>query len=420
MKSLGAVIKHCNHLERIVCNCDYDSFDSDDSDADDSFCHLLEQVPNPDRCSLSFKFCALTSTEAVKLASLLPRFENVTFLYFSLVKCSTDAVARLVAAIKHKTLKGLLLEIGEINMMSAVVEVLCQSLPELLPLERLRIRTLDGCSLLLYDPVDPVDLDDRWWLPRLARLEIRGLTDSYAEAVRRLIDVFNHNFLRELKLEEINLTPAVAEVLVQLLPKLSVLETLKIKSCTECSDEAVTRLIEGVNHKTLKRLGLCEMNLTSVVAESLGRLLPELSSLEGLVLSGSDGCNLRQMEIEAMFGRFSRPSSLRVLSITRFRSARGSLASLAKNLCYFPCLVQLQLEDLDMGKADLSSFLENLKYIPDLEELYVKNIPLRQAVRLNDFQKTVKEKRPQLRIEVNGSTEFLLLREFSDSDFRDV
>ena len=447
MKSLGAIIKHCNHLERIVFKCDYDNFDSDDSDDDNfdsddsddgnfdyddsdddnfdsdasdthySVCHLLEQVQNPDRCSLSFKFCALTSTEAVKLASLLPRFENVTFLYFSLVKCSTDAVTRLVAAIKHKTLKGLLLEIGEIDMMSAVIEVLCQSLPELLPLEGLRIRTLDGCSLLLYDPVD---LDDRWWLRRLARLEIRGLTDSSAEAVRRLIDVYNHNFLRELILEEINLTPAVAEVLVQLLPKLSALQTLKIKSCTECSDEAVVRLIDGVNHKTLKVLGLCEMNLTSVVAESLGRLLPELSALETLVLRGSHGCSLQQMEMEAMFGRFSRPSSLRVLSITRFRSARGSLASLAKNLCYFPCLETLQLEDLDMGEADLSSFLENLKYIPDLEELYLKDIPLRQAVRLNDFQKTVKEKRPQLRIEVNGSTEFLLSREFSDSDFSDV
>ena len=466
MKSLGAVIKRCNHLERIVCKCDYDNFDSDDSDDDNfdsddsdddnfdsddsdddnfdcddsddgnfdyddsdddnfdcdasdthySVCHLLGQVQNPDRCSLSFKFCALTSTEAVKLASLLPRFENVTFLYFSLVKCSTDAVTRLVAAIKHKTLKGLLLEIGEIDMMSAVIEVLCQSLPELLPLEGLRIRTLDGCSLLLYDPVD---LDDRWWLRRLARLEIRGLTDSSAEAVRRLIDVYNHNFLRELILEEINLTPAVAEVLVQLLPKLSALQTLKIKSCTECSDEAVVRLIDGVNHKTLKVLGLCEMNLTSVVAESLGRLLPELSALETLVLSGSDGCNLQQKEMEAMFGRFSRPSSLQELSITRF-SARGSLASLAKNLCYFPCLETLQLEDLDMGEADLSSFLENLKYIPDLEELYLKDIPLRQAVRLNDFQKTVKEKRPQLRIEVNGSTEFLLSREFSDSDFSDV
>ena len=202
MESLGAVIKHCNHLESIVCrfngdNFDYDDFDSDysddvnfdsnDSDVHDSFCYLLEQVPKPGMCSLSIGFCALTSTGAVKLASLLPRFENVTVLDLSLVKCSTDAVTRLVAAIKHKTPKKLSLEIGEINMMSAVVEAFCQSLPELLALEALGIRTLDGCSLGLYDLVD---LDDSRSLPRL---EICGLIDSSAEAIARLIDVFDHN-----------------------------------------------------------------------------------------------------------------------------------------------------------------------------------------------------------------------------------
>ena len=428
MKSLGAVIKHCNHLERIVCKFDDDNFDSDDSDDDnfdsddcdahDSFCYLLDQVQNPDRCSLSIEFCALTSTGAVKLASLLPRFENVTLLCLSLAKCSTDAITRLVAAIKHKTLKELSLEIGEINLTSAIVEALCQSLPELLALETLRIGTLDGYRLVLDVPVDS------WSLPTL---KIRGLTDSSAEAITRLIDVFNHNTFWELKLEEINLTPAVADVLGQLLPELSALRTLKISTCslTECSDEAVTRLFGSINHKTLKQLELSEMNLTSAVAESLGRSLPELSALETLVLGGSDGCNLQQKEMEALFGRFSRPSSLRTLSITCF-SARGSLAPLAKNLCYFPCLEKFQLEDLDIDEADLCSFLENLKYIPDLRRLHLMDNPLRQAVRLmapyllkqkklekvyfrrgdaseedlNYVQKAAKEKRPQLSIEV--------------------
>ena len=148
-----------------------------------------------------------------------------------------------------------------------------------------------------------------------------------------------------------------------------------------------------------------------------------------------------------MFGRFSRPSSLRTLSITRF-SARESLASLAKNLCYFPCLESLQLEDLDMGEADLCSFLENLKYIPDLHGLYLMDNPLRQAVRLmtpyvlqqkkpkevwfrqgdaskedlNYVRKAVKEKLPQLRIEVLGlrdSVSFALLHNLPDSEFSD-
>ena len=419
MESLGAVIKHCNHLERIGYDSENADFDSDDCDAHDSFCHLLEQVPNPGMCSLSIRSCILTSTGAVKLASLLPRFENITLLYLSLVKCSTGAIARLVAAIKHKTLKKLLLKIGEINLTSAVVEAFCQSLPELLALEALGIDTWDGCSLVIFGLVELVNSRS------LPSLKISGLTDSSAEAITRLFYVFDHSIFWELKLKKIHLTPAVAKVLVQLLSKLSALRTLKISSLTECSDEAVTRLIDSINHKTLEELELSKMNLTSAVAESLGRSLPELSALETLLLSGSDGCNLQQKEMEAIFGRFSRPSSLRVLSITRF-SARGSLASLAKNLCFFPCLERLQLEDLDMGEADFRSFLENLKYIPDLQDLYLMDNPLGQTVRLmaphllkqkklekvyfrrgdaseedlNYVQKAAEEKRPQLSIEV--------------------
>lgn len=126
-----------------------------------------------------------------------------------------------------------------------------------------------------------------------------------------------------------------------------------------------------------------------------------------------------------MFGRFTRPSSLERLSITHF-SARGSLASLAKNLGFFPYLKKLQLSDLDMDEADLFGVLENLKYIPYLGHLYLMDNPLSQAVRLmaphllqqnklekvyfrrgdfseedlNYVQKAVKEKRPQLSIEV--------------------
>ena len=477
IESLGAVIKHCNHLESIRCrfdgynfdsddsdddnfdsddsdddnfdsddsdddnfdsndsdddnfdpddcdddnsdsdDCDDDNSDSDDCDAHDSFCDLLQQVPNPDRCSLSIDFCALTSTGAVKLASLLPTFENVTLLCLSLVNCSTDAVTRLVAAIKHKTLKKLSLGIDEINLTSAVVEALCQSLSELSALETLRVGTLGKYSLVAHD------LNDSWWL---GRLEIRGLTDSSAEAITRLIDVFDHNTFGELKLEGIHLTPAVAVVLVQLLSKLSALQTLKVSSLTECSDEAVTRLIDGINHKTLEELELSEMNLTSAVAESLGRSLPELSALETLRISGSDGCNLQHKELEALFGRFSRPSSLTELFITHF-SARGSLGSIANKLCLFPSLRELDLANLDMGEADLSDLLENLKFTPNLECLYLSGNPLGHAVRsmvpylieqqklevvyfrpgdcseedLKYVQEAVKEKRPRLKIKTS-------------------
>ena len=273
MESLGVVIKRCNHLERIVCEID------ENSEAGDSFCHLLKQVPNPDRCSLSIEYCVLTSTGAATLASLLPRFGNVTCLCLSLAECSTGAVGKLVAAIKHKTLQKLKLD----GMNLGLFKALGQSLPELSALQTLSIGASVGCILQLVFPVVSESLP---------RLKVRGLTESSAEAVTRLIDVFRHRTFEELKLEDIHLTSAVAEVLGQLLTELSALRTLRIRRLTDCTDEAVTRLIDVVNHKTLEKLELSEIYLTSAVAESLGQSLPELSALQTLKIRGSDGCSL--------------------------------------------------------------------------------------------------------------------------------
>ena len=106
----------------------------------------------------------------------------------------------------------------------------------------------------------------------------------------------------------------------------------------------------------------------------------ELSSLRTLRISGSVECSLQHKELEALFGRFNRPSSLTELSITRF-SARGSLGSFANKLCFFPNLEALVLEDLDMGEADLSDLLKNLKFTPDLRSLSLMGNPLGHAVR---------------------------------------
>lgn len=48
--------------------------------SDKALCPFLEQVPNPSSCTLSIKRCDLTSEGAVKLASLLPMFENVILI----------------------------------------------------------------------------------------------------------------------------------------------------------------------------------------------------------------------------------------------------------------------------------------------------------------------------------------------------
>ena len=280
IKGLGAIIKQCNHLERLQV-----------VDSGDTLCHTLEQVSNPLKCSLSIKRCALTSKGAEKLAFLLPRFENITELDLRLAKCSYEAAAKVVAAIKHKTLE-------------------------------------------------------------------------------------------RLKLRKIYLTPALAEALSQSLPKLLTLRLLKIGDLTECSDDSVTRLVTAIKHKTLESLKFCKISLTSAAAEALGRSLPEFLALEELRVKGSGGCSLQHKDMEAMFGRFKRPfPQLNRLQLCNF-SARGTLAQLTRNLCFFPKLIRLQLEALDMGEADLCGLLENLKFIPHLTSLSLMGNPLGKAVRL--------------------------------------
>ena len=311
----------------------------------------------------------------------------------------------MVSAIKHKTLKDL--ELGEINLTSAAAVALVQSLSELPSLQDLTIDGLDGCNLQLG-------------LSVLPELTIRGLTEFSAEAVTRLIDVIKNKPFEKLELSDINLTSAVAEALGQLLPELSALQTLEINGLTEWSDGAGTKFFAAFKHKTLKELDLSEINVMSAATEALGQSLPELSALRYLKINGLDECRLQHKEVEALFGRFNRPSSIKELWFTGF-TAKGSLAPLTKNLCLFACLKVLKLEDLDMDEGDLSGLLENLKFTSDLRTLNLMGNPLGQAVRsmipylleqqrledvyfqqgdcseedLRYVQEAIKEKRPQ-------------------------
>ena len=376
--------------------------------SDKALCPFLEQVPNPSRCTLSIKRCDLTSKGAVKLASLLPTFENVTNLDLSLAVCSAKSVTILVTAIKHKTLVDLIL--SEIHLTSAVVDALGQSLPELSTLRTLRISGLNVC---------------------------------FNEAATRLCAAIKHKSLEVLELSEINLQSAAAEVLGQSLPKLSALQTLKISGLakfsvekvtfilmsavakvlgqspelsvleelkissldgsrlkvrfvecilqpepfqtleigglSECFAKAVTRLFTAFKDKTLKKLKLSKIMLTSAVAEALGQSLPEFSAVDSLEISGSDGCSLEDKEMEALFGRFNRPSPLVSLVIDHF-SLRGSLSVLAKNLHFFPRLKYLDLS-VTVDEADLFGLLENMKLLPELEHLILKDSALRHSIR---------------------------------------
>ena len=70
MKSLGAAIKNCNHLEHFEV-----------SGINNSLSHILKHVPNPRRCSLSISWCSLTSKGAVELLHLCCQSLNVSCVF---------------------------------------------------------------------------------------------------------------------------------------------------------------------------------------------------------------------------------------------------------------------------------------------------------------------------------------------------
>ena len=150
----------------------------------------------------------------------------------------------LFAAIKHKTLTELTL--SEILLTSPVAEALGHSLPKLSALQTLRISGWLQCSDL---------------------------------AITSLVGAIRHNTLERLKLCRMNLTSAAAKALSQSLPELLALRSLKIGDLAECSDDSVTRLVAALAHKSLEKVKLRKMNLTSAAAEALGRSLPELPAL---------------------------------------------------------------------------------------------------------------------------------------------
>ena len=388
----------------------------------------------------------LTSAVAEALGQLLPELSALQTLKISgLAQCSDDAVTKLVTAIKHKTLEKLTL--CEMNLTSTIAESLAQSLPELTALRTLKLSGLINCSnevatrlgaIIKHKTLEKLDLSEILLTSALAEslgqslpelsalrtLKVSGLTECSDEAVTKLVASIKHKTLEKLELNEINLASVAAEALCQSLPELSALRTLTIRGLSECSDEAVTKLVAAIKHRTLEKLELSDIKLASVAAEALGQSLPELLALGTLKISrGLYECRLQHKEVEALFGRFNRPSFIEELWFTGF-TARGSLAPLANNLCFFPRLITLNLEDLDMDAADLFGLLENLKFTPYLKRLHLSGNPLGHAVRsmipyllkhqnlgvvflgrrdcsakdLNYVQKAVKEKRPQLKI----------------------
>ena len=373
MKSLGAAVKHCHHLESTKV-----------SGGNDSLIHFLQHVPNYRRCSLSIWFCCLSSKGAVELSYLLPRFENIIQLDLRLAECSDKAVTKLVAAIKHKTLENLTL--SETNMPSAAAEALSQSLPEFSTLRTLEISGLTECSdvavtklvaAIKHKTLENLTLSETNMpsaaaealsqsLPEfstLRTLEISGLTECSDVAVTKLVAAIKHKTLKELQLSKMNLPLAAAEVLGKSLPKLSVLQTLEISGLTDCCNEVVTKLVATIKPKTLKKLQLSEINLTSAVAMVFRQSQPE--GLRSSRIGSVDGCSLQWQ----IFADCTLPLSS--LKISGWTECSAETVTRLIDVVKHKPLEQLKLSKIQLSSAAAEALSESLPKLSALQALKI-------------------------------------------------
>jgi len=305
--------------------------------------------------------CDLTTIGAVKMASLISMFDNVITLCLGLSNCSSAAVDILVANITHPTLEGLALH--GVRLTPAAVASLGRLLPEMSSLEVLKITGVDG-SILEADEIEALFGGFNKTLPPLAK-SLPFLPT-----------------LSELKLEKLNVDERDQCSLLQSFGFVPNLKVMKVQSKSLGHPCCWTiKVNTGHSYKLgdYKTLELNGISLTQSVAAALGRLLPEMSFLQKLELTGVDGSILQAEEMEGLFGGFNRTMPLCELTLSGFRAMAGWLAPLTKCFRYFPDLTVLKLEKLNIDENDQCSLLESLPFIRNLTTLKIQTRPLGDA-----------------------------------------
>ena len=378
VKGLGAVIGNCKlDLSRIqVERCD------------DSICYLLEQVRNPSKCSVSigihephstgfhFLMCSrsthLTSVGAVRLASLLPRFNDVIALNLDLRDCSAAAQDTLVATITHETLKILIL-CGR-SLTPAATKTLGRSLPEMSFLQSLELTDVDG-SILQAEEMEALFGGFNKSM-HLYKLKFSGFSmkSCLAPLIKRLPFFPN---LRQFELEKLNIDEHDQ---CCLLKSFGFLTVTALKVCIQEKTCLDSFGYIGTYYRGNETLKLDVRSLTPAVAAVLGRLLPKMSSLQTLEFTGFDGSILQAAEMEVLFGGFNKTMPLETLAFNQFSLRGRAAAALFRSFSFFPNLTMLDLANLNMDEHDLRGLLESFQFIPGLEFLNLSGSPLGHAV----------------------------------------
>ena len=273
------------------------------------------------------------------------------------------------------------LELYGISLTPAAATALGRSLPEMLLLQQLILTGAEG-SVLKADEMEALFGGFYKTLP-LYHLTIKGFRLAGCLAPLMKSFCFFPN-LRKLKLEKlIDMDENHQCCFFESLRFFPNLEILSVKSTPLSHADCCAANVKTVGEFTLnslKELKLDGINLTPSAATALGWLLPEMSSLEVLKLSGVDGSTVQTKEMEALFGGFHETLPLETLTFSSF-SVRSCLGPLTKSLRFFPRLRFLTLDTLNMDEHDLRGLLESFQFIRILKMLSLSGNPLGHAVR---------------------------------------
>ena len=374
MKCLGGAIKDCKQLRFIEI-----------TKGKDSVCDLLEQVPNPSKCSLKlgsfigrdiiweYLDVSLTSAGAVKLSDLLPRFSNISHLSLSFVDGEVDA---LITSITHKSLK--VLRLSGMTLTPAAAAALGRSLPEMSSLEIFELTGIDG-NILEAEVMELLFGGFNKAMP-LRRLSFRSFSvEGCLTPLTSSLHLFSK--LKHLRLEEVIMNDQDLSGLLESLSFLPNLKTLCVESkglALAHSSAVNSNTVYSVSHRNCKELTLKGISLTPTIAAMLGQSLPKMSSLTELELTGLDESVVPAEQMERLFDGFTEKSPLLALNFSGF-SVRGCLSPLTRSFSSFPNLTCLWLKNLNMDEHDLRGLLESFQFILNLWLLDLSGNPLGHA-----------------------------------------
>ena len=270
----------------------------------DSVSYLLEDVPIPSKCALKVGSVGvhgsvdhnldvrLTSAGAVKLASLLPRFTNISHVNLSFVDEQVDA---LITSITYKSLKEL--RLSRMILTPAAVAALGRSLPEMSSLEILDLEAARNQGS--FQTVDMEALFGRFntTLP-LYDLSLSGVSGELAPLAKsfRFFPNLQHLYLKQLNMNEQN----VCEFLegLRLIPNVRLVSVHGNNLGHAHMSTANANTVTSFTLENLETLILNGISLNLAAAAALGRSLPKMSSLKRFELTGINENALQAEVIE--------------------------------------------------------------------------------------------------------------------------